>query len=105
MAADDISHFLMAIGRLDGGRVIEEADENLREVIRQVQHTGKAGSVTVKINVKPNGEFGLELSADLIAKAPQLNFGKSFFYVDPRSGDLTRNAPAAAAGDLLKEKN
>lgn len=101
MTHDGNSHFLMALGQIDGGRVIEEADGRLKDVIEAVQRTGKAGSVQIKLNLKPNGELGLEASADLKATAPQVNFGRSFFYTD-RTGSLTRNAPDAASGDLLR---
>ena len=91
--ADGNSHFLMAIGRIDGGMLIENADHQLRDVITAVHRTGKKGTVTVTLEVAPNGETGLEVTAKLAAKAPQVAFGKSFFFADPRSGDLTRNAP------------
>ena len=98
------SHFLMAIGRIDGGMLIENADSQLRDVTAAVQRTGKKGTVTVTLEVSPNGETGLEVTAKLAAKAPQVNFGKSFFFTDPRSGDLTRNTPQLAAqGGMFKE--
>lgn len=91
------SHFLMAIGRIDGGLPVEVADNCLREVIAAVQRTGKKGTVTVTLEVAPNGEMGFAASAKVAAKAPQINFGQSFFFAD-RNGDLTRSAPTM--GDL-----
>lgn len=86
------SHFLMAVGRHDNGQVIETADEQLRGVIAQVQRTGKKGSVAVTLNISPNGELGLKVSAKVTAKAPEIDFGESFYFTD-RQGDLSRNAP------------
>jgi len=91
--SDGNSHFLMALGRIDGGLAIENADEQLRAVISAVHRTGKTGKITVTLTVAKNGELGLETTAKVTATAPQLQFGKSFFFTDPRTGDLTRQAP------------
>jgi hypothetical protein len=95
--SDGNSHFLMAIGRIDGGLPIETADSCLRDVISAVQRSGKSGSVTVTLEVKPNGEMGFAASAKVTAKAPQVAFGQSFFYMG-RNGDLSRQAP-----DLIQQ--
>lgn len=100
--SDGNSHFLMALGRIDGGLAVEVADTQLREVIDAVRRTGKKGKVTVSIEIAPNGELGLEATAKVTASAPQVQFGKSFFFTDPRTGDLTRQAPAM--GDLLERE-
>ncbi len=95
--SDGNSHFLMAIGRIDGGLPVETADNCLRDVISAVQRTGKKGSVTITLEVAPNGEMGFAASAKVTAKAPQVNFGQSFFYMG-RDGSLTRQAP-----DLIQQ--
>ena len=64
------SHFLMAIGRIDGGLPVETADAHLRDVLDAVRRTGKKGSVTVTLEVAPNGEFGFAASCKVTAKAP-----------------------------------
>lgn len=90
--ADGNSHFLMALGRIDGGLPVETADEQLRDVMEAVRRTGKKGTVTVTLEVAPNGEMGFAASVKVTSKAPQINFGQSFFFSD-RNGDLSRNAP------------
>lgn len=102
---DGNSHFLMAIGRIDGGLAIETADAALRDVIAAVQRSGKKGAVTVTLEVAPNGEMGFAASAKVTAKAPQVNFGQSFFFMG-RDGALTREAPNMQQLGLMdKEKN
>jgi hypothetical protein len=86
------SHFLAAIERLDGGHVIEVADDKLREVLAAVHRTGKKGSLTLTLTVDQNGEMGFAASAKLTAKAPEMDFGQSFFFLG-KDGDLTREAP------------
>lgn len=91
--SDGNSHFLMALGRIDGGHAVEVADEQLREVIAAVHRTGKKGSVTVTLEVAPNGEMGFAASVKVTAKAPQHAFGQSFFFLGS-DGALTREAPS-----------
>ena len=100
---DDNSHFLMAVGRIDGGLPVEIADQQLRDVIAAVQRTGKKGTVTITLEVAPNGELGFAASAKVTAKAPQISFGKSFFFMG-RNGDLTRQAPEMTQLGLMGEK-
>lgn len=98
------SHFLMAIGRIDGGLPVEAADQQLRDVIAAVQRTGKKGSVTVTLEIAPNGEMGFAASAKVAAKAPQIDFGQSFFFMG-RNGDLTRQSPEMQQLNLMKGEN
>jgi len=58
----------MAIGRIDGGLAIETADSALKDVIAAVQRSGKKGSVTITLDVAPNG--GLTLPDRLTIRAP-----------------------------------
>lgn len=89
---DGNSHFLAALGRIDGGLAIEVADEKLREVLDAVNRTGKKGTVTVTLEVEPNGDRGFAARTKVSARAPEIAFGQSFFFRDA-NGDLTRNAP------------
>jgi hypothetical protein len=103
--SDGNSHFLMAIGRIDGGLPVEIADALLREVVAAVQRTGKKGTVTVALEISANGELGFAATARVTAKAPQIAFGQSFFFAD-RNGDLTRKAPdMEQLGIMTKEKH
>lgn len=98
---DGNSHFLMAVGRIDGGHAVEVADEQLRDVITAVNRTGKKGTVSITLEIAPNGEAGFAATAKVAAKAPALNFGQSFFFMD-RNGDLTREAPNYVQQSILK---
>lgn len=104
MSYDGNSHFLMAIGRIDGGLAIETADHALRDVIAAVQRSGKKGKVTITLEVAPNGEMGFAASAKVTANAPQVNFGQSFFFMG-RDGMLTRQAPDMQQLGLMDKEN
>lgn len=74
----------------DGG-LSTDLDEAVRKLVGQVELTGKAGTVTVKITVKPAGKdtSGAVFVSDVITvKAPE-NHPESFFFTNG-VGDLTR---------------
>lgn len=76
------SHLLMALGRHDGGAVVEAGDELLSNIIAAVRETGKAGKLTLEIDVKPNGEKAFELGMGVKAKLPTTQFGRAFYFAD-----------------------
>lgn len=65
------SSFLMALGRHDGGLLVENADELLRDVIRDVTRYGQKGKVTLDLIVEPNGEKALKISFAVRATLPK----------------------------------
>lgn len=95
-----MSHFIMALQQIDGGGAVAVADEQLKEVLAKVRATGKKGQVTMQVVIAPNGERGFEITAKVSAKAPDVDFGKSFFFSD-RDGHLTRTPPKEESAGLL----
>lgn len=95
-----MSHYLAAVGQVDGGAAVKTADEYLTEVLQAVRATGKKGAVTVELHVEPNGERGFQVTTKVKAKAPELEFGRSFFYAD-KNGHLTRTPPAEESAAIL----
>ncbi len=94
-----MSHFLAAIGQVDGGAAVEVANEQLTEVLEAVRRTGKKGSVSVELVIVPNGA-GFAVTTKVRAKAPDVDFGKSFFYTDA-DGRLTRTPPREESANLV----
>lgn len=87
------SSVLMAIGRHDGGSLVENADEMMRQVVRDVTRYGKAGKLVITLTVKPNGESALKLEADVKATLPKRPQGEAFYW-PTEDFDLTRTPPA-----------
>jgi hypothetical protein len=79
-------HILM---EMRNGRVAEQLTDAWAELIADVHHTGKPGSMTVVFSVKPSGENGMEIGAKVATKPPKPETGASFFYID-LEGNLTR---------------
>ena len=95
-----MSHFMRAVGHVDGGAAVRVADEALTEVLDAVRLTGKKGTVTITLQILPNGDRGFEVTTRVSAKAPDVEFGKSFFYTD-KDGHLTRTPPADESLNLV----
>lgn len=87
----EFAAFLLDVNK---GQSNLELSEKLHGLIAEVQRTGKAGSLTYKVEVKPEaGTDGLVIVTDQIAcKLPQGERRKSLFFVDG-NGDLTRDNP------------
>lgn len=94
------SHFMTGLQQIDAGGALDAIDEQLAEVLEAVRNTGKKGSLQVSLIIAPNGR-GYEVTAKVAAKAPELDFGKSFFFTDA-NGHLSRTPPQEASDDLLR---
>lgn len=65
------------------GTLAAELAESLADLNRAVVETGKAGSVTLVINVKSNGDdTSVTITDDVKTKVPTPDRGKSIFFVD-----------------------
>lgn len=76
------------------GRVVEAASEALAEVTRAVMETGKGGTVTLTLTVKPQakGDNAIVVGAKVAAKAPKLDLPEAIFFADGE-GSLLRDDP------------
>lgn len=94
--------FVSVILEMRSGQVATDIDAKFAEVVKAVVETGKPGELTVKLKVKPSrmGMGGsvieVELDHDAKNKVPEVDIGRSVFFVD-KSGKLTREDPAQAA--------
>ena len=77
------------------GRVHDELSDALWAVIGGVRETGKPGSITLKVSVKPMPKAeGMVIVADSVTvKVPEGDRTESIFFVT-RDGNLTREDPA-----------
>lgn len=76
------------------GRPVEEATLALADVVRAVDETGKEGSVTITLKIKPAKHGGPEktLVAEVKAKKPISEIAPAVFFSDAE-GDLHRFDP------------
>ena len=76
------------------GAAVEEATMALANVVKATDETGKAGSVTITITVKPSKHGGPEkvLQCEVKAKTPLADIAPAIFFSD-EDGDLHRHDP------------
>jgi hypothetical protein len=77
------------------GQSVYEAGEVLRELVAAVANTGKKGSMTLKIDVTPEKQFGMSavvVSDEITAKLPTPEKDSSLFFIDGQY-DLVRHDP------------
>jgi len=76
------------------GRAVDQATRMLTEVVRAVDETGKAGTVTITLTVKPEKGGGSQKTIGVAVKAkkPEADIPEAVFFSDPE-GDLHRSDP------------
>lgn len=74
------------------GGLAADLGEKLAEVAIAVAETGKKGTLSLTLEISPNGQGQVKISDKLAAKPPSADTPEAFFYVDAK-GNLTRNDP------------
>jgi hypothetical protein len=88
------SLFLGTLQRHRGGALLAHASERLRAVVAGVHGTGKTGSMTITLVVKPaqRGQNAVVFTDSVKAKIPALESEASFWFATPE-GALEKNDP------------
>lgn len=104
--------FTDVIGEIDRGRLFDELTERLAEVVDGVRLTQKAGELTLKLKISPNGEDAVAIADEVKVKLPEPNKPKSLFFIgkgnalsrrDPRQQDLPLRDVSGPEPDTAKE--
>lgn len=76
------------------GKLVNSLTERLAKVVAAVQETGKGGSITLSLAIKPSkgDEDAFEVVPTISAKLPEADLPKALFYADD-SGSLVRESP------------
>lgn len=77
---------------LSGGQTYDDLTLQLGEIVTAVIDTRKAGEITLKLRIAPNGDGSVKISSKVTAKAPEANRGETLFFTTS-SGSLLRNDP------------
>lgn len=85
------------------GATHDELSELLAELVRKVDETGKAGTLTYSLKVSPiKGSGGFEVTDQIKAKMPEFDRGGSIFFAT-KNGALTRDDPNQPTFESLRE--
>lgn len=76
------------------GAAVDEATEQLAEVVRGVMETGSKGSLTVKLTVELNGKGGNQIvfGTEIKSNVPRAKLPDALFFADT-DGSLLREDP------------
>lgn len=76
------------------GRAADLASRKLAELVQAVDETGKAGSLTITIKIKPENGGGSQktLACEVKAKMPEAQLAEAIFFSDDE-GSLHRSDP------------
>jgi hypothetical protein len=97
--------FAAVLQELHKGNVHAELSQLLHELVAAVRDTGKKGTLTVKLDVKPikPGQVDtLEVTATVTANPPRVDTPTTVFFTD-QTGNLTREDPDRANQLPLRE--
>jgi hypothetical protein len=78
------------------GACRDELTQKLQELVNEVTEICKAGTLTLTIKVMPAGAGNssqIKISDDIKVKLPQSLREESIFFVDPDTGNITRDNP------------
>lgn len=89
--------FVAFLAALDKGRVSSELSGELQKLVAAVENTGRGGTLTLKVAVKPAGGRSNEdgavfVGAEISLKAPKLTRDASIFFADA-DHNLVRHNP------------
>lgn len=95
--------FSLVLQDIRDGRTHSELTAKMQELLTAVRNTGKVGTITLEIKVKPNargGEVDRVIVTDKItAKIPTPERGDDYFFVT-EDNNLSRNHPRQHSLDL-----
>lgn len=83
------------------GTLHDELSDKLQEVVNACIDTGKVGSITLSIKLKPGKSGELEIIDTVKAQIPELEKGTSIMWATPE-GNLQRQDPRQMTIDGLK---
>jgi hypothetical protein len=83
--------FNATIQNIRDGALLELLTGKLSEVVEAVQEHGKSGSLSITLNIKPNGDDAVTISSSVKAKVPEGTVGDALFFVS--GGNLVRRNP------------
>ena len=90
-----IKQALDVLRELEDGKVLNDLSVDLNELIRQVRHCNKAGSINLQIKINPVNNDTHNVTAEAVIKvnAPKLARRSTLFFTTPEC-NLSRTDPA-----------
>lgn len=96
---------LHVLSQIRGGAALTDAGAELADLVQAVKATGKKGSITLKIEVEPDktDDTVVTFQPDVTVKKPKRPYAKGIFYINDKTGEVTREDPRQIELALEKE--
>lgn len=92
MAAKHELNFLELMQNFRRGELLHQCDQMLTDLMEAVAETGSTGSMSLKMDFKPNKAGQLEVTIKPTTKKPVRDIGKGIYFTT-EDGRLTRRDP------------
>lgn len=101
--AQSITHLL---SQIRGGAALSDANEMAEEVVKAVKATGKKGRIVLTIDIEPDkiDDTVVTIQPSITMKKPTRPYAKGMFFVNDKTGELTREDPRQIELKLWREK-
>ena len=97
-----IRPFSDTLAQLRFGELSDELSDQLNALTTACSETGKAGTLTLSIKIKPGKAGQMEIEDDVKVKMPQLPRGSTLMFATPE-GNLQRENPKQMSLEGLRE--
>lgn len=85
-------NFSQTLQEVRNGQLVGRLTDELDEVVAAVAEHGKAGTLTLKLTVKPNGDEAVTIEPNVTSSKPKGKLGSAIFF---RGKDgLSRQSPS-----------
>lgn len=84
--------FAQLLDSVRGGMLRHDLDDKVRELVRQVEETGKKGKIALELTINPAGQGRVEIGSQIKTSAPVPTTESALFYIT-ESGELSRRDP------------
>jgi len=82
---------LQTISRLHAGLLVDDANERLQELVKAVDTTGKAGTLTITLSVRKATQGALAIKGKVAAKLPAEPDLEALMFPTPEGNLLTED--------------
>ena len=93
------------LSQIRGGLALDDAGRKMREIVKAVKATGKKGKITFTIDIEPDktDDTVVKLTPSLAFKLPERGYAGGMFFVNEKTGELTREDPRQVEMQLERE--
>lgn len=97
----DVKNFCDTLEQIRYGELIKELSRELNALTRACSETGKAGTMSLTLKLKPGKSGQIELADTVVVKAPEFERGSTLMFATPEF-NLQREDPRQLRIDELR---